>query len=130
MKYDENHLFMCECSDSDHLMLLRQWDWGKDGCRDEGDIEDIALSVEVVLNPNRNWWGRLWTAIRYVFGKRSKYGALADILVRQEDVPRIRKILDEYDAKIAAYKQKEPEIPKTVKIDAPQASGPMGWTGC
>lgn len=65
---DEERLyFQCECHTPDHLVSFEIQDWSNDSRRPD----DIKVIVQPLLNPNRSFFGRVWTAVRYVFGKPS-----------------------------------------------------------
>ena len=56
--------YECACFSSNHTIRFVIDD----------DKEDPALYLEVQLIQYRNFFKRIWTAIRYIFGYRSAYG--------------------------------------------------------
>jgi len=60
------------------------------------DPEFDDLYVTVHLSQSDSFWGRVRTAVRYVFGQRSRYGDWDEFLLNQDDVPKILKILNDY----------------------------------
>ena len=59
--------------------------------------DDPEIHLEVYLNQYRNVFKRMWTAIKYIFGYKCKYGhwdcwELSSI----EDAERLKDILEKY----------------------------------
>lgn len=69
MDKDKTLVTTCECSDPAHIMVFRMLP------RDRTLIEGPALWVEVQLNPMYPWWKRLWVALAYVRGRRSRFSS-------------------------------------------------------
>ena len=57
--------------------------------------EDDCLAFVVHLS-SRGFFRRVWKAIKYVFGYRSKYGDWDEILVSRTEAERIRGFIGEY----------------------------------
>jgi len=102
--YDECELFVCDCSDTAHQLVFQLWDFGSDGEELwQPAKENVNLTVCVYLNQFHGFWARLWIAIKYVFGYRSKYGEFDVVNIRYEDVPRMKAILDKFVSRIEKY---------------------------
>lgn len=56
--------YECACGSSEHVLRF---------VIDE-DVEDPGMYMEVQLRQHRNWFHRIWVAVKYVFGYECKYG--------------------------------------------------------
>lgn len=52
----------CDCGSDEHVI------------RFTFDEDDGDLYMSVFLNQYQSWWQRIWIAVKYVFGYKSKYG--------------------------------------------------------
>lgn len=82
----EDHYFECACHSPEHRLVFTI-------DKEEGFEQ---LYTEVFLHNYRPWYRRIWPALRYVFGYKCKYGHFDTFLMKNEDVPRFRKLIDEY----------------------------------
>jgi len=78
----ERELFVCACHNLEHQLVLSYFD----------DERDVYLSVHLCKH---GFFRRLWIAVRYLFGRRSPYGAFEEIILREEDVNRLNDILSQ-----------------------------------
>lgn len=87
----------CKCGTPEHLARI-SWD----------NFEDEApeIYMEFHLNPYKNIWQRLYGAIKYVLGYRSKYGDWDCILLSDEEVDGIIGTLEQYMADKRAWELK------------------------
>ena len=83
--------FTCQCTGLDHQFTFRLWD--------DEEFQYTLLSLEPLLNFGLSWWRRVIVATKYVFGFKSRFGPFDDILIKDEDIPRIESILNEYKEK-------------------------------
>ena len=83
-------LFICECGDPSHQFVIQYF---------PNDPDFDELVVDVLLNENVGFFGRIWNAIKYVIGRKSKFGAFDEILLSRPQVLELRKSLDEYLAR-------------------------------
>ncbi len=58
---DEVLVTHCSCTEPSHMMLFL---WLE---------EEKELYISVQLNQLHSWWKRIWIALGYVLGKRSRY---------------------------------------------------------
>lgn len=92
-------LLICECGDLDHQLILSYWP------TDIFPDQDPEISVNVKLNPAKPWWKRIIIAVKYIFGKKCKYGDFDEIVLKGEDYDKLKNAADYlkivYDAKQA-----------------------------
>lgn len=71
---------LCQCHSTEHHAML-SW-----------DDEDRLVYLTVHLAPLR-FWRRLWHAVKYVFGKASRYGAYEELVLTHEDAEYLQSWL-------------------------------------
>lgn len=71
----------CDCGDFDHIFRITYW-------KDDPDF--IYLSVHL---RQQTFLRRLWHAIKYVFGYRSKYGDFDEFLLNPKDAEKFKEVL-------------------------------------
>ena len=81
-KFHQAEFFECECQSDEHVFKF-SYD------KEEGDFY-----LAVYLNQYRRWYQRVWVAVKYVFGYKSKFGHFDTTLVNQEDTKRLRDLCD------------------------------------
>ena len=59
------------------------------------DPEARELFTMVFLHQYRSFWQRLWVAVRYAFGYKSRFGHWDCFILKPEDAPRLRALVDE-----------------------------------
>lgn len=86
--------FECGCYSPDHLMKVSgEPDWGH-------------MTFCLQLSHYLPWYRRVWVAFKYAVGWRSAFACdWADCLVELEDVPRLKKIVDEFLVEGTKYKE-------------------------
>lgn len=77
----ESHYFDCSCMSLEHTL------------RFVFDTEDHFLYAEVYLNRSHGFFGRVWRAIKYVFGYKSKYGEFGEWILDERDCDRLIALL-------------------------------------
>jgi hypothetical protein len=78
----ETEYFECACFSDEHTLKFH---W---------DADDNQLYTSVYLYHYRNIFKRIWIAIKYVFGYRSKYGHWDCFIMQLKDAERLRSLLD------------------------------------
>jgi hypothetical protein len=78
----EIHYFDCQCSDFGHVF------------RFVFDEQDGDTWLEVQLDQRFPWYKRVWQALKYVFGRTSRYGHFDTTMLREEDFHRLHDLLD------------------------------------
>lgn len=83
----KHDLIVCACSDPSHQIVFTQYDW------DHSDKVSVYMYVHLNHFP---FWKRLKIGIQYIFGKRSKYGAFADVLLTPTEMDRLGKMVQDF----------------------------------
>ena len=78
---EEQLIFICECFSHEHQCIF----WY--------DKEDEMFLVTVHLTTHDNVFKRIWTAIKYIFGYTSRYGAWDDFVMKPVDQQKLRDYL-------------------------------------
>lgn len=114
----EVEFFLCECETPSHQMLMRLYDWGADSPKSLSmpPSSNVDLSIDVCLNSRHGFFGRIRHALRYVFGRKSKYGAFEGVDVEYSDVDRMIAILQQYKSQVEYYRH-------VMKSDLDSSSG-------
>jgi hypothetical protein len=84
MKQFDSEFFVCECSSDEHTLRFI--------------LDDYCIYTDVYLNDWQNCYTRLWVGIKYIFGYKCKYGHWDCFMMNPEDIPRFRKMLDDFEA--------------------------------
>jgi len=79
----KNEYFECACHCNDHLMIA---------CLNR---EDNELYIQMHLLPHKNIFRRMWLAVKYIFGYRSKFGDYEEFIFNNDDAERLIAILKE-----------------------------------
>jgi len=75
----------CDCNHIEHLLVLSY---------DSEDPDYIYTEMHLAKWP---FWHRVKYAIKYIFGKQSKYGAFEEILINKETSLKIKKFIEEFN---------------------------------
>ena len=92
--YDDprNHYIICACSSDEHTLRLMHF---KSDPKAGNDFDEVYWSVYLNAYP---WYKRLWIAVRYVFGYRSKFGDWdSGPLMGRSMIHQLRMFLDGVD---------------------------------
>lgn len=87
-----NHLFVCECGDVDHQFIIAEppTEWFD-------EFEDSSeLWVHIHLRRDLTWFQKLKYIILYILGKQSIYGAFGEIILKKEQITRLRDICNDF----------------------------------
>lgn len=76
-----NELFVCDCGDIEHQLVISQFE----------DEPEIYVSVHLVKP--FSFWDKLKTAWNYVFGKPCIYGHFDEVILDEEKQQRLLNIL-------------------------------------
>jgi hypothetical protein len=78
----EPQYFDCACYSSEHTL---KFTW---------DDEDNEIYTEVFLRQYRNFFKRIWIAIKYIFGYKCRYGHWDCFVLQNKDAQRLKCLLD------------------------------------
>ena len=98
---NETEFFECGCYSPEHTLKFTL-------DPDTGYIKNHKwpeLYTSVFLNPYRNWYQRIWVAIKYVFGYKCKFGHWDTFIMRNEDIERLQTLLKKYQDYFYAPKE-------------------------
>jgi hypothetical protein len=72
------------------------------------DPESFEALVDVSLDYEKSWWGRLKTAIRYLRRDTCGYGDVSEILIGDQDLPKIRSWVERAERDAIARQKRDP----------------------
>ena len=78
---DGSYWFECSCYDDEHTIRFTL------------DKEYKEIYTSVYLGTHLNFFQRVWLAVRYTFGYKSKHGAFGNWILREEDIVKLSKML-------------------------------------
>lgn len=79
----KKEFLLCLCGHSDHMIILN--------FEETGDY--VECSMEIHLSP-LPFYKRLWRAIKYVCGYRSRYGDFDELIIDRESAVKLRNYFD------------------------------------
>src|ERR1700722_4470854 len=78
-------IITCSCSSLDHSVRFTFWPWDRND-----EANGMEAYIDVCLNYERSWWGRIKTAFRYLFQLTCGFGQVAEIIVKDEDLAKVK----------------------------------------
>lgn len=84
---EQIEFFECVCGMDEHTLRFKL---------DAYDPEDVELYTSVFLNQYRSFFGRLWIAIKYLFGYKCRHGHWDCTIIKLEDADRLIALLENY----------------------------------
>ena len=78
----EANYFKCACHSDEHTLTIYH------------DTEDNELYVHVFLNDYDRWYIRVWKAVKYVFGYKSKYGHWDEIVLNKVEINKLKDLFE------------------------------------
>lgn len=79
----QTEFFECICGSEAHTLRFQLDD-------------DVELYTSVFLNQYRGFFGRLWIAIKYLFGYKCRYGHWDCTMLKLEDADRLIALFKNY----------------------------------
>lgn len=79
-------LYVCDCSDVEHNFIV----WTVDD-----DPYEKSLYIDIHLT-NKSLWYRIKYAVKYIFGKKSKYGAYTEIILNKDSASELSNSLRDW----------------------------------
>lgn len=80
----EHEIIICKCESPEHQIIFSYFL--------DNDI-DREVYMTIHLRPESNIFKRMWIALKYIFGYRSKYEDFDNMIIGQRDVYKLVKIL-------------------------------------
>ena len=77
-------IIICECFSTEHQIVFHY------------DEEDNELTVRIHLTTYKNILKRMYTAIKYIFGYKSRFGDWDSFIVNPNDAEKLIGILKQY----------------------------------
>lgn len=87
MDRENEKLFTCACGSIEHHFVMSYW---------SDEEEPRMIYVQMFLAEHR-LLKRIWLAIRYILGYKSKYGHWEEVLLDREKVAGLIKYLRQYE---------------------------------
>ena len=78
---DDELVCVCSCSALSHSVRFSYWPMDDD--------DPFIAYVTVQLDSQRTFWSRVKAAWRHVFGSVCNYGDCAEVLLKEEDLPKV-----------------------------------------
>lgn len=105
MQQIQTEYFECACHDNEHLLIINY----------DPEYGDIWVDVHLKNYP---WYMRLWIAIKYIFGYKTKYGCFSTWMMNNKDAQKMidlinkKEAFDEQQKKDMEVHQKNIEVVK------------------
>lgn len=78
-----NDLFICKCNNTEHQLIFSYF---------PKDCGDVYVSVHLI--PEYNLFKRIWKAIKYIFGHKSKYGHFDEFIFKKSDASKLQNVVN------------------------------------
>lgn len=89
-KWNEKEIILkCECRFTEHQI---HFSYMLDNELDQNEF----IAIQPYLTTLRNPFKRVWYAIKYVFGYKSRFGAFDEVLAYKDDVEKLVEFLKGY----------------------------------
>lgn len=86
-KEDVGEIFICECHSLEHIFVF------SDMCDINGSYDESGPYIHIFLKEHV-WYKRILTAIKYIFGFKTKYGHYDEIILKPKDIIRLKNLLE------------------------------------
>lgn len=84
---EQTEFFECICGMDEHTLRFKLESY---------DPMDVELYTSVFLSQYHSFFGRLWLAIKYLFGYKCRYGHWDCSVIKLEDADRLIALLEKY----------------------------------
>jgi len=78
---DKAEIMVCQCSSTEHQVVYYH------------NQSDNEVYMHIHLS-SRPWWKRIWPAVKYLFGHKSRYGNWDEFILGPEHVGQLRELAD------------------------------------
>lgn len=76
---DSDTIFICQCHNVEHQLIMYY------------DHDDDTVYVTMHLRTG-SFWSRLKTGMRYIFGRKSRYGHFDEFIFNEKDAGKLEEI--------------------------------------
>lgn len=83
---DKRLYIECYCHDNEHRVVFTRY---------EDNWNDKEIYLSYYLSNHDSLLKRIWTAIKYVFGYRSRYGDFGSTILTEKTTQQLRDFLNE-----------------------------------
>ena len=80
----ENYYLECDCTDSKHTLRFIL------------DEEFTDIIIDVQLNKRYGIFGRIWRAVKYIFGYDCQYGHWDEFMISGKQVEKLRDLCNKH----------------------------------
>lgn len=77
-----DEVFICKCYNTEHQLIFSYFT----------DEKEVYVSVHLI--PEYKIFRRIWKAIKYIFGHRSRYGHFDEFIFKPEDADKLQSIVN------------------------------------
>lgn len=84
--FEESEIFICECNSIEHQAKFYYW---------KGENYD-TFNILIHLTTYKNIFKRIWYAIKYIVGYKSRFGAWDEMLLKKDDCLKLYEFLKNY----------------------------------
>lgn len=89
---DGTYYVECACTSDEHTLRFTL------------DAEEEGIYTSVYLNTYRQWYKRVWVAIKYIFGYHCIHGHWDCTLIDRDNIHQLKTVIQKFDELIAAKK--------------------------
>ncbi|MDD5091861.1 MAG: hypothetical protein PHQ23_13215 [Candidatus Wallbacteria bacterium] len=93
---DQDLFIVCECNSCEHVIRLTSY----------ADDDDL-MYLHIHLRPEHSLWKRIVRAVRYVCGRRSRFGDFDEFVIGPRNIDRIYQALGQARDRYAEQQEKK-----------------------
>ncbi len=83
-EFKETEVFICDCNSIEHQAKFYYW---------KGENYD-TFNILIHLTTYKNVFKRIWYALKYIFGYKSRFGAWDEFLMSSDDQKKLYEFLN------------------------------------
>jgi len=105
MSYLNHDYVECSCEDPAHVIRITSI------AKKNDEPYTNLMTVEINMAHHRNWWQRLKTGLKYIFGRgESNYGDYAEILLNEENVRDLKALCELHLEDLERNRRTSPDV--------------------
>lgn len=93
----KNDFILCSCHDLEHMMII-----GYDDVPDKFFYQELYVHTHLQKRP---FWQRVVYAVKYIFGRQSRYGAFTEYVFEEKQAIQMRDAINGYLEKLGEYRK-------------------------